>query len=62
VQAALLVAATETPDGGRVALVEHGHLLDTLALGDGQDDARTLDGGEGEGAAVGELAQGGEVG
>jgi hypothetical protein len=62
VQAALLIAATESPDGGRIALVDAGHVLDALAIGDGQDDASALNGGERKGAAVGELAQGREVG
>jgi hypothetical protein len=56
VQATLLVAATESPDGGRIALVDDGHILDALAIGDSQDDASALDGGERKGAAVSELA------
>jgi len=56
VQATLLIAATKSPDGGRIALVEYGHVLNALAIGDGQDDASALDGGERKGAAAGELA------
>src|SRR4051812_25756747 len=57
-QATLLVAATEPPDGGGVALVECGRIQGPLAAGDGQCDASALDGGEGKGAALGEPAQG----
>ena len=42
--------------------MKRGHVLDAPAIGDGQDDAGALDGGEGEGATRGELAQGREVG
>jgi hypothetical protein len=42
--------------------MEAGDGLDRLAVGDGQDDARPLDGGEREDAAVSELPQEGAVG
>jgi hypothetical protein len=40
--AALLVAATDPPDRGRVALQAGGHRVDRLASGDGQDDPSML--------------------
>ena len=42
-QAALLVAATEAPDGGPVRLHPRGNRVDQFAGGDGQDDAGMLD-------------------
>jgi hypothetical protein len=58
----LFVAATEPPDGGGVALVQAGHVLDATAVGHGQDDARPLDGEERKDAAVRHLEQEDAVG
>ncbi len=41
--AALLVAATDPPDGGRIAFHAGGHRVDRFASGDGQHDAGMLD-------------------
>jgi hypothetical protein len=40
--AALLVAATDPPDGGRVTLQAGGHRVDRLAARDRQDDPGVL--------------------
>jgi len=42
-QAALLVAATDTPDGSRIALKTSGDGLNGFTGGNGQDDAGMLD-------------------
>jgi hypothetical protein len=42
-QAALLVATTDPPDRGSVALQAVGHRLDRLTAGNGQDDAGMFD-------------------
>jgi hypothetical protein len=41
--ATLLVAATESPDGGRVAFHAGGHGVDRFSSGDGQYNAGMLD-------------------
>src|SRR5215212_9493692 len=42
-QAALLIATSDTPDGGRITLKTVGDGLDALTGGDSQDDAGMLD-------------------
>src|SRR6266487_1469958 len=42
-QATLLIAAADSPDGGPVTLQPGGHRLDRLAASDSQDDAGMLD-------------------
>jgi hypothetical protein len=53
VQATLLVAATDAPDGGPVALQPRCDIADALSGSDGQDDAGMLYLEEGQPATVG---------
>jgi hypothetical protein len=51
----MFVTATESPDGGGVALVLRGHDLDALAEANGQDDTGPLDGSKRKGTTVRDL-------
>ena len=56
-QAALFVAATKTPDSGRVASHLRSDRLHTPALGDGQDDSGVLNLEEGQRSAPGDFLE-----
>ena len=59
--AAVLIAATDAPDGGPVALQVGGHGLDGLTAGDGQDDTSVLDLEPGQPAAARDRLQDREI-